>query len=662
MKSLLLIFTLTMAALAIPLKAAPSSPTNIIIFLVDDMGWTDCGVYGSDLYETPNIDKFASQAMRFTNAYAHPLCSPSRASIMTGQEESRHGITSAKGHQPPEPPGPQVFPERTASNQPYQLPISKNYLDPDAVTLAEALRDAGYHTAHMGKWHLGLTPPHWPDQHGFQTIFHSAPDPGPPNSTYFSPHNINPDGEPSSQYRVGNIVDGPDGEHIADRLTEEAVQYIKERKDEPFFLNLWQYSVHGPWEAKEEYIKAYAEKIDPNANHTNPVMAAMLQSMDESLGRIMTTLEELEIADNTIVVFFSDNGGNVHSMAEAEQLKNLENPKSRSHDLTKIYNEYAGFQVPTNNTPLREGKARLYEGGVRVPLIIRWPEKIPADTVSEAIVNNIDLYPTLLDLVEVPMPKNHIVDGISIAAVLTENAEAPRDTSFSWFPHQRPGIAVRKGDWKLIRRFKEDPARYEGLVELFNLKDDIGETKNLAKEKPELVAELGKLIDDHFKQTGGLYPEPNPNYNAEAAANIAAARNSPTVGLVPKFCTIETIDGAIRVTPENRKPFLGSGRVKLPGPLTLQLRARSVAGNGGAGLIQWKTDDQDEFPADSQTTPFELAPNKDWQNLELTVPVKGKSGLLRIYLPGAETTDFQSITWKSKHGSPVSWDFSNLSP
>jgi arylsulfatase A-like enzyme len=194
--------------------------------------------------------------------------------------------------------------------------------------LAEALRDAGYRTAHLGKWHLGLTQPHWPEAHGFGTTFHCAPDPGPPGSTYFSPHNVNPDGHPSPAHRVGNITDGPEGEHIADRLTREAIQFITEHRDGPFFLNLWQYSVHGPWEAKEEYVKAFAEKKDPTGRHGNPVMAAMLKSMDDSLGQIMKALDDLNLSDNTIVVFFSDNGGNKHSWATAgEQNRYLQNQK-----------------------------------------------------------------------------------------------------------------------------------------------------------------------------------------------------------------------------------------------------------------------------------------------------------------------------------------------
>ena len=284
--------------------SAEAQRPNIILFLVDDMGWTDCGAYGSQYYETPNVDRLAAGSMRFTQAYAHPLCSPSRASILTGQEEARHGITSAHGHLEPEPWGPQVYQENPSPNQPFLLPKSRRYLDPEAVTLAEALKGAGYRTAHLGKWHLGLTQPHWPEAHGFETTFHCAPDPGPPGSTYFSPHGVYPDGHPTGKRRVGNVTDGPEGEHIADRLAQEAIRFMTAHKDEPFFLNLWTYPVHGPWEAKEEDILYFKRKRDPSGRHTNPVMGAMLKSMDDSLGQVLKALDDLDLRQHHRGVLF----------------------------------------------------------------------------------------------------------------------------------------------------------------------------------------------------------------------------------------------------------------------------------------------------------------------------------------------------------------------
>lgn len=642
--SVLLILVLTSTGLA---KEKP----NIILFLVDDMGWMDCGAYGSKYYETPNIDRLATESMRFTDAYAHPLCSPSRASIMTGQEESRHGIMSAHGHLEPEPWGPQVYQENPPANQPSLLPKSRRYLDPEAVTLAEALRADGYRTGHLGKWHLGLTAPHWPEAHGFETTFHSAPDPGPPGSTYFSPHGVHSEGKPSGKHRVGNIIDGPEGEHIADRLAQEAIKFITTHKDEPFYLNLWQYSVHGPWEAKEEYIKHFAKKKDPTGRHSNPIMAAMLKSMDDSLGQVLKTLDDLKIAENTIVVFYSDNGGNTHSWSTAgEQNRYLKNPKHNLHHMVKIYAEYAGLQTPTSNVPLRNGKASLYEGGERVPLMVRWPGRIKAGSTSNAVINNIDLYPTLLELAGVPMPAGHVVDGLSFSPVLLKGEKFARESSFSWFPYHDAGISVRQGNWKLIRRFKENPERYEGLVELYDLENDLGETTNLAKQMPEKVSELGKLIDAHFESTGGLYPKANTNYQKPA-------KKSSTHGLVPKQCRIESIEDGIRVIPQGKLPFLGTARVQLNGPITLHLRARSVAGEAGIGRIQWRTAQQEEFPASAQTIPFDLPAGEDWQNITVKVPVDGRSQLVRLHLPNGKAMEIQSIRWEAQGQEAVEWSF-----
>lgn len=658
-----MLLLLVSVALFASAKTAQARTPNVILFLVDDMGWTDGGVFGSDYYETPHIDAFAKQAMRFSNAYAHPLCSPSRASILTGQEESRHGVLSAHGHQEPEPWGPQVYQPATAKDE-YLLPKSRRYLHSEAVTLAEVFLGAGYRTAHLGKWHLGLTQEHWPDKHGFERTFHAAPDPGPPGSTYFSPHGVHPDGKPSNAHRVGNIVDGSEGEHIDDRLGTEAIRFITTHKDAPFYLNLWMYDCHGPWEAKLDYIKAFSKKTPSADGHSNPVYGAMLKTMDDNFGRVIAALEELGIADDTIVIFFSDNGGNTHSMSQGEQARSLANPKHRAHAYTKIYNQYAGFQHPTKNLGLREGKGQLYEGGARVPLMMRWPGRIPAGTTSDAIVNNIDLYPTLLELTGQPTPDNHIIDGKSFADVLTKGDDGAGRTSVSFFPYHSAGISVRTGDWKLIQRFVRKPDNYEGLIELFNLKEDLGETRNLAAEMPEKVAELSKLVDAHFEQTAGLRPQVNSDYEAPKpvvakAKNPAATKTkSPTHGLVPKQCRIERVAGAIRVIPQGKTPFLGTAQVKQKGPVTLRLRARGVDGKGGTGRVQWRTQGQTEFPASSQSMDFELPASADWQDISVRVPVKGQSHLLRLHVP-AGGFEIRSIRWSAKGAKPVSWDFAS---
>jgi len=654
-RALLLLPIVVLAPLTAKANDEPGRPPNIILFLVDDMGWTDGGVFGSDYYETPNIDAFAQQAMRFTNAYAHPLCSPSRASILTGQEESRHGILSAHGHLEPEPWGKQVYQPATSRNE-YLLTKSRTYLNPDATTLAEAFLDAGYRTAHMGKWHLGLTQEHWPDQHGFEVTFHAAPDPGPPGSTYFSPHGVHPDGKPSAAHRVGNIVDGPEGEHIDDRLGTEAIKFITEHQDEPFYLNLWMYDCHGPWESKMDLIKKFAKKESQPEGHTNPVYAAMLKTMDDNFGRVLTALDELGLADNTIVVFFSDNGGNTHSMGASEQKRKMANPKSKTYGYTKTYNDFAGVQYPTKNLGLRGGKGKLYEGGERVPLMVRWPKHIPAGSESDAIVNNIDLYPTLLELTGQDEPENHAIDGKSIAKVLTEGDKGTGQTSVSYFPYHGGGISVRDGDWKLIQRYTRKPDSYDGLVELFNLKDDFGESKNLAGEMPEKVAELRRLVDSHFVKTRGLPPKHNPDFQPGTTAPTKS--RSPTHGLVPRQCRIESIDGAIRVIAQGKNPFLGTAQVKLNGPITLHLQARGIDGKSATGRVQWRTQEQTEFPANGQTVGFEVPESTNWQDITVQVPVEGRSLLLRLYVPATDGLDISSIRWKAQDGKPVEWDFS----
>jgi arylsulfatase A-like enzyme len=502
--------------LIVPHASASAQPQtkekrpNIIVFLVDDMGWMDCGAYGSKYYKTPHIDAFARRAMRFTDAYAQPLCSPTRASLLTGKYSARHGITSATGHQPPQPEGHQFLPSTAPPRQPMRSPESKNYLEPGEYTLAEALRDAGYRTAHLGKWHLGLTQPYWPEQQGFETAFHCHPDPGPPGN-YFSPYNVKPTGEPRGQQRVGTITDGPAGEYIVDRLADEAVKFIETESDRPFFLNLWNYGVHGPWGHKEEYTRQFQTQIDPDDKQRNPIMASMLKSVDECFGRILAAVERRGLSNQTIIVFNSDNGGNVHSNTpEDAEAK----PRRGANPALADWRKWAGNEPPTDNSPLRDGKGTLYEGGTRVPLMWSWPGRIAPGSTSAAVVGHIDLYPTLLDLIAVPQPKQQVIDGVSYAAVLRGAGDLKRDAFFNYFPHGRSpgragGVWVRKGDRKLIRWFG---ASDSDKFELYGLRSDLGESTNLAARSPEEVRQLDQLIEQFLKRTGALVPQPNPDY------------------------------------------------------------------------------------------------------------------------------------------------------
>ena len=260
---------LTTAEIAIADENQTAGKPNIVLFLVDDMGWMDSTPYGSQYYETPNMKWLERQSMRFTDAYATPLCSPTRASILSGQYSSRHRVTSATGHQPAAPASASPYPARARADDPLIYAKSKHYLDLDLVTLAEVLRDAGYRTGHFGKWHLGLSQEHWPEQHGFEVAFHAEPSPGP--KSYFSPYGVHDSGEPGAKHHVGTITDGPEGEYITDRLTDEAIRFVESHRNEPFFLNFWHFAVHGPWGHKEEYTKRFAEKTDPRGQQRNPI-------------------------------------------------------------------------------------------------------------------------------------------------------------------------------------------------------------------------------------------------------------------------------------------------------------------------------------------------------------------------------------------------------
>ena len=636
--------------------AARAAAPNVVFFLVDDMGWVDCGVYGSKYYQTPHIDRFATRAMRFTDAYAQPLCSPTRASLLSGKYSARHGITTASGHQPPQPAGHVFRPTTAPANRPLLTPESKNYLDPSECTLAEALRAAGYRTGHFGKWHLGLTSPHWPEQQGFDVAFHCHPDPGPPGN-YFSPYGVTPTGEPRGQQRVGTITDGPPGEYIVDRVTDEAIRFMEANRHRPFFINLWQYGVHGPWGHKEEYTRQFAAMKDPTGRQGNPIMASMLRSVDESFGRVLAALDRLGIADNTIVIFNSDNGGNVHSNVP-DTAKTAKAEKNKSALLTD-WRKWAGNLPPTNNTPLRDGKGTLYEGGTRVPLMWRWAGRIQPGTTSEAVVGHIDLYPTLLELLGVPRPAQQIIDGVSYASVLTTGGRLDRPAFFNYFPHAKNGggVWVRVGDWKLIRWFDPGVPR-----ELYDLRHDLGEATSLAATQATQVKELDALIDGFLRDTGALAPVPNPNYRASAAAELPrkAARGTPASaqalrGWVPKAAVVTTRDGALVVAAEGKTPFIAITNLQHAGPVTLRLRARSA---GGAGKVQWRTAVQEAFPASGQTVEFTLTGSTEWSETPIVLPVSGSLRHLRLYLPAQKNpVELDWIELAPATGKAQRWDF-----
>ncbi|MBE2283755.1 MAG: sulfatase [Prosthecobacter sp.] len=615
-----------------------ASKPNVVLFLADDMGWMDSGVYGSTYYETPNIDRFAKKAMRFTNAYSQPLCSPTRGSILSGQYTARHGITTASGHQPPQPAGHRFLPETAPANAPMLLPESKNYLEPAQITLAETLKSAGYRTAHIGKWHLGLTQPHWPEQQGFDVAFHCHPDPGPPGE-YFSPYAVVPEGKPNAKQRVGTITDGPVGEYIVDRQAAEAVKFIQGSKGGPFFLNLWCYGVHGPWGHKEEYTKHFAAKKDPSGRQGNPIMGSMLKSVDECFGRILDELDKQGISDNTIIIFYSDNGGNTHSNISAE------GKKSASEDWQK----WAGSQPPTMNTPLRDGKGTLYEGGTRVPLMWSWAGKIAQGGTDDAVVGPVDVYPTLIDLLGIAKPEKQTFDGVSYAKVLKGEGDLGRTAYFNYHPHaganRAGGVWVRSGDFKLLRWFG-NPATHE----LYNLTNDLGEAKDLATTMPEKVKELDALIDGFLKDTGALYPRPNPAYKP-VAAKVPAKKTDPLDNWKERGCKATVADGILTMKGTGKgAAFLGHGMAKINGPAVVKLRVRSAA--GGAGKID-SLPNTSADPSLVHSTALEVKAG-GWQELHVDLKDSGPLGTLRVYLPDSE---IDSIEVAPEKGKAQRWDF-----
>jgi arylsulfatase A-like enzyme len=488
-------------------------PPNLILFLVDDMGWMDSPVYGSRYYETPSLERLARTGMVFSDAYsASPICSPTRASLLTAKSPERLGFTMAWGHRPSLPADFPRYAKRMPPDHRLLTPRSETNLPAEEVTLAEALSERGYRTAHLGKWHLGLEPEHGPAAHGFDVAFHGAPDQGPPS--YFSPYG----------FETGTIRDGPEGEYITDRLTDEALRFLEQHRDVPFFLNLWHFGVHGPWGHKLEITERYLGREDPRGEQGNPIMASMLWSVDESLGRLLDKLEELGIAEDTVVLFSSDNGGSAydHTKDAGVELADLP-PESPERLQMEDWLRYAGGRPPTSNAPLREGKGWLYEGGTRVPLVVAWPGRIASGARSSALVSSPDLFPTLLELAGGGAPDGRRDDGFSFAPTLLgagrETADRPRrEAVFAHFPHVLPrrkstpgrmaGSSVRVGDWKLIRWYDHTEP-----VELFDLAQDPGEEHNLAGSHPERRLELEARLDRHLEQAGALLPRPNPEYD-----------------------------------------------------------------------------------------------------------------------------------------------------
>lgn len=455
---------------------------NIILFMADDLGWMDLGFQGSRYYLTPQLDKLAAQSTRFPNAYAHPLCSPTRAAVLAGKEPARMRLTTPAGHLDPLSVPP-VAPKTCAADRKVCEPQSAHHMESAEFTIAEALKEKGYRTAFFGKWHLGKPDSLWPEAQGFDVDVGLPDKPGP--CSYFDPYCVVAPRLPSRKK----------GEYIVDRLTDDAMAYLDGHKEAPFFMCLWQFGVHAPFQAKPEITAQYAGKVDPRGKQNYPVMAAMIQSVDESMGRLRKKLADLALDTNTILVFYSDNGGNMYDSVQPGE----PNP------------------FPTDNFPLRMGKGNAYEGGVRVPLLIHWPGVTEPGSVDSSLVNETDFYPTFLGMAGITSPAKQALDGYSLAEHLRSGKKPEREEAFCHFPHtmpaprSRPVTWMRKGDWKLLRFYGEGPDRAD-KYELYHLGRDIGEAQDVAALNHEVVRTMSAAIQGFLTRTHALTPVLNPNY------------------------------------------------------------------------------------------------------------------------------------------------------
>ena len=465
MRFTLLVALAALLSCAPATEPEPSRPPNIVFLLVDDMGSADTAVYGNAYHLTPNIDRLAAEGMRFTNAYAAaPNCSPTRGSIMTGRWPARTGVTQYL-------PG-NVLPHAKLLQA--ELPIG---LPLDETIIAEPLKAAGYATASIGKWHLGGGR-YGPQHRGFELNFAGG---------HWNAH--------KSMFAPHPFVDVPgaqEGDYLTDALTRAALQFIETNRENPFFLYLPYYAIHTPIQAKEDLIAHYADREDPSGRN-NATYAAMTEGVDRSVGQIVAKLEQLGLSGNTAIFFFSDNGG-----------------------------------VPrlAFNGGLRSGKGFLWEGGIREPLIVKWPGVVPASVVESTPVTSVDFYPTILEIAGAADVSRHTVDGVSLSPLLEHSAPLDRSEIFWHYPHyanagSTPTGAIRQGDWKLMEFFED------GHVELYNLANDPAEQQDLAGDMPEKAGELRGLLARWRESVGAKPALPNPDYDPERATERYGVEYKP---------------------------------------------------------------------------------------------------------------------------------------
>jgi len=498
MKYKLTILSLVGAFALTTASAAPVKP-NVIFILADDLGWSDTTLYGhTAYYKTPNVERLAKRGMLFTRAYsASPLCSPTRSSVMTGQSPARTGITAPVCHMPQVKLKATVK-DKAGSGSKALICDSVTRLDTNYFTLAEAFKAAGYATGHFGKWHLGPEP-YSPLQQGFDVDLPHWSGPGPAGS-FVAP------------WKFKDFKENYPLEHIEDRMSEEAVAWMEKQKDHPFFMNYWQFSVHAPFNAKANLIEKYRGTINTNDAQHSPTYAAMVESMDDAVGKLLDAVDRLGIADRTVIVFYSDNGGNMYNTVD---------------DTT-----------PTSNRPLRGGKATVYEGGVRVPCIVNWPALTKPGSRTDSIIQSQDFYPTFVQLLGLKPQPGQIFDGVSVADAFA-GKPFQHPPIFTYFPHSPgvpdvlpPSVTVTDGDWKLMRLFYQGENGAHGY-RLYNLKNDIGETNDLTAAQPDRVKQMDALIEKFLKDTKAVTPKPNPSFDPKTKAAPPQGKRKPAKQPVP---------------------------------------------------------------------------------------------------------------------------------
>ena len=655
------ILSLLPLLLTVATATAAESPKNIVLILADDLGWADTTLYGkTSLYETPNIQRLAARGMTFSSAYASPICSPTRASIMTGQNAARHGMTAPAAHLEAER-FEAIASENGPPHQKSTNVKSATRLDPSLPTLGKVLKGAGYATAHFGKWHLGREP-HSPLELGFDVDIPHWYGPG-PKTSYLAP------------WGYPNFKEGTPGEHIEDRMAEEAVAWLNGRDcTKPFFMNYWQFSVHAPFGAKPELIDRYRKKIKRGAGQQWPTYAAMVHSLDDAVGSLLDALDAEGLADETVIVFYSDNGGNIHCGLE-------ETDASGEKYITAI----------TSNHPLRGGKGGIHEGGVRVPAVVVWPGVTKPGSRSDTRIQSTDLYPTILRMLNVERPKDHVIDGVDFAKAL-RGEEMDRGPMFTlvpghgntpqWLP---PSMSVHHDDWKLIRTFHYgEDGKHE--YRLYNLRDDIGENNNLAAVHPEKVKELDKLIEDYIAAVDVVVPLPNPKFDpakfdpskigvqagglkmprsynpsqqkSGAAKPVTTVNKKSMLGWIARNAEAAVEGESLRISPAGRQPFIANAKVRASGPVEVRLRIR--AQEDGTGRLQWRTEGQGRFPETGQRRSFDVA-GGDWQELSVPLAVEGRLVQVRLFLPYAKRpTEIDWIEIMPTEGNDKErqrWDF-----